>query len=99
MAICLPLSNPYGSLPRLHYARTGQLMNNTDEQDRLLSPRQAADHLGLTPRFLEMRRYRGDGPRFVSISKRCVRYRASDLREWVAERVRSSTSDPGGDAT
>lgn len=73
-------------------------MRQTDEQEPLLTARQAADYLGLTPRFLEMRRYRGDGPRFVSISKRCVRYRASDLRKFVAERVRTSTSDQGGEA-
>ncbi len=64
-------------------------------EDGLFTPKQAADFLGLTTRFLEMRRYRGDGPKFVRVSASCVRYLPSDLVEWVHERRRSSTSDPG----
>ena len=66
-------------------------------EDGLFTPKQAADFLGLTTRFLEMRRYRGDGPKFVRVSASCVRYLQSDLVEWVRERRRSSTSDPGPD--
>ena len=40
----------------------------------LLTPQEAADFLGLTPRFLEVRRYRGDGPIFIRISGRVIRY-------------------------
>lgn len=61
----------------------------------LLTPKEAAEFLGLTPRFLEMRRYRGDGPLFIRISGRVIRYRREDLETWVGERVRSSTADPG----
>jgi predicted DNA-binding transcriptional regulator AlpA len=63
--------------------------------DTLLTPVEAADLLGLTPRFLERRRYVGDGPPFIRISARCVRYRSSDLREWIESDVRSSTADNG----
>ena len=63
----------------------------------LLTPKQAAKRLGLTPRFLEARRYRGDGPKFVRISPRCVRYRDSDLQEWIEARVRISTADNGNE--
>ena len=38
--------------------------------DNLLTPQQAADFLGLTTRFLEMRRYRGDGPKFIRVKRR-----------------------------
>ena len=69
------------------------------DTDRLLSPRQAADFLGLTPRFLEMRRFRGGGPPFIRVSGRCVRYLSSDLRAWVEDRRRTSTSDTGGEET
>ena len=65
------------------------------EQDSLLTPFQAADYLSMTPRFLEVRRHRGDGPRFVRISSRAIRYFRSDLREWAEARRRTSTSDPG----
>ncbi len=64
-----------------------------NEHDHLRTPQQAADHLGLTVRFLEGRRYRGGGPPFVRISKTRCRYRMADLDDWISERVRTSTSD------
>jgi predicted DNA-binding transcriptional regulator AlpA len=59
----------------------------------LMTEGQAAAVIGLSPRFLQARRYRGDGPQFVRISSRCVRYRPEDLDTWVRERVRASTSE------
>ena len=53
------------------------------EQERLLTSQEAADFLGLTTRFLEMRRFKGGGPPFIRVSGRCVRYLTSDLRAWV----------------
>jgi predicted DNA-binding transcriptional regulator AlpA len=66
-------------------------------RDHLLTERQAAHMLGVSVRTLQSWRVRGggSGPRFVSISCRCVRYRALDLDEWVNARLRDSTSDPG----
>ena len=65
------------------------------EPERLLTPIQAADFLSLTPRWLEMKRYHGDGPPFVRVSARCIRYRLSDIEDWVDCRIRTSTSDLG----
>jgi predicted DNA-binding transcriptional regulator AlpA len=59
----------------------------------LLTEDEAAHLLNFTPRFLQQRRYRGDGPPFVKISARAVRYRKVDLDAWAAERVRTSTSE------
>ena len=56
---------------------------------------EAARLLGFTARFLQQRRYQGDGPPFIRVSARAVRYRLSDLEEWAAARRRTSTSDPG----
>jgi hypothetical protein len=61
----------------------------------LVDEREAADLIGLTPRFLQVRRQNGDGPPFVRVSSRCVRYRPEDLRAWAADRLRTSTSDLG----
>ena len=72
-------------------------MESQNHTDVLLTPQQAADFLSLSPRWLELKRYHGDGPPFVRISARCVRYRFSDLEEFVRDRVRLSTSDSGGD--
>ena len=59
----------------------------------LLNQKQVAEQFGLTESFLEARRMRGGGPRFIRISHRCVRYAPQDLREWLAERAASSTSE------
>jgi hypothetical protein len=58
----------------------------------LLTTKQAADWLGYKPRMLEARRFRGDGPLFIRISARAVRYRLQDLQNWVNTRICSSTS-------
>lgn len=59
----------------------------------LLTEKEAAEAIGLTPRFLQDRRLKGGGPPFVRISARCVRYRPEDLETWAVERLRHSTSE------
>lgn len=64
-----------------------------NEKDlQLLTEKEVAKLLGMTPRFLQARRVRGDGPPFVRISSRAVRYRLSDLERWIRERLRISTA-------
>ena len=60
---------------------------------RLLDTAAAAELLGLTPRALEERRRRGDGPPYIRLGRTCVRYRLSDLEEWLSERTYSSTAE------
>ena len=64
----------------------------------LLTEAEAAETLGFTTRFLQNRRHRGDGPRYVRISARAIRYRPQDLSAWAEVRLRTSTSDPGQEA-
>ena len=61
----------------------------------LIDEEAAADFLGLTKRTMQSKRQRGDGPRFVRLSSRCIRYRRVDLREHTEKRLRTSTSDTG----
>lgn len=61
----------------------------------LLTEGEAAQLIGFSKRFLENRRFRGDGPPWIRISARAVRYRPEDLKAWAAERLRTSTSDLG----
>ena len=68
-------------------------MNNPSKI--LLTEKEAAELIGFTPRFLQERRFRGGGPVFCKVSARAVRYRPEDLHAWVAERLRTSTSDSG----
>jgi excisionase family DNA binding protein len=51
-----------------------------------------AVQLGISVRTLERKRCDGTGPRFVRVG-RAVRYRESDLAEWLASRTVASTSE------
>jgi len=54
----------------------------------LLTTSQAADYLGMRPATLEQWRWRGDqGPRFVALSRRAVRYRRTDLDDFIKSRL------------
>ena len=75
-------------------APTGGLESG-DDPDQLMRQEQAALILGVTPRCLENWRWRGGGPRWIQISARCVRYRRSDLIQFIDERVKTNTSEDG----
>ena len=60
----------------------------------LVDTKGAAHYLNITVRNLENLRLTGNGPQFVRLSRRCVRYRLTDLDHWVAGRLKSSTSEP-----
>ena len=58
----------------------------------LLNQREAAAFLRLSERTLERFRLTGDGPPIVKAGRR-VSYRAEDLDRWIADHVRTSTSE------
>lgn len=60
----------------------------------LLNEEQAAEVLTVTPKALQAWRSRGGGPRFFKVG-RLVRYTQAHLEEFLASRVRTSTSDHG----
>ena len=71
-------------------------MNEVDyshHPDALLNERQAASFLNFTARALQTWRQKGDGPPFVRVSSRAIRYRQRDLNQWAEERLKSSTSE------
>jgi len=55
---------------------------------------EAARLLGLSRKTLQKFRLTGEGPRYVRVSARCVRYRLVDLRTWQESKLVSSTSEP-----
>lgn len=63
--------------------------------DELLTTEEASRFLKLKPNTLEIWRLRGIGIRYCKFG-RAVRYRLSDLREFVEASVRTSTSDGVG---
>ena len=57
-----------------------------DLNDRLLHSVDAARILGVSPAWLARERWKGTGPIFVKVggpNGRAVRYRASDLIQWI----------------
>jgi predicted DNA-binding transcriptional regulator AlpA len=60
--------------------------------ERLLTAKDAARILRLSPSWLAKSRMRGDGPPYVKFG-RSVRYGEGDLAEWMRSRVRLSTSE------
>jgi predicted DNA-binding transcriptional regulator AlpA len=59
--------------------------------DALLDQKKAARILGLSVRTLERHRLAGTGPRYARLG-RLIRYRESDIAEWVHGSLRTSTS-------
>lgn len=57
----------------------------------LLTPARTAELLGVGVKTLERWRSTGDGPRFVKLSPGTVRYRAVDLNQFVAGRIKANT--------
>lgn len=64
----------------------------------LLTERQAAEVLGLTPRTLQQHRFHGDGPQFVRLTARAIRYRMIDIESFIEARLHSSTAEYQGGA-
>lgn len=61
-------------------------------EDRLLSEVHAADYLDLAVSTLQKRRIAGLPPRWVKLG-RLVKYRKSDLDDWIRQSVVNSTSE------
>ena len=63
----------------------------------LLTQREAALVLRLSERTLERMRCSGmDAPKFIRCGRRAIRYRLSDLEDWIAKRVVQLTSEVVG---
>ena len=58
----------------------------------LITPAVAADRLSVTAKVLERWRGTGDGPVFVRLTSKTIRYRPEDLDAFVAGRTRASTA-------
>lgn len=59
----------------------------------VVSELEAARLVGLGIRTMQQLRAEGTGPRFVRLSARRLGYSLDDLRDWIASRSASSTSD------
>ena len=68
--------------------------DSPDYWNALVDEKVAAAFLGLKVRAVQGMRQRGDGPRFIRISSRCIRYTRTLLKAYADARLRSSTSEP-----
>lgn len=60
--------------------------------ERLMTTPDAGEVLGLSSRTLEDLRWKGEGPRYLRLSRNCIRYRHADLIAWAEERARFNTT-------
>jgi hypothetical protein len=67
----------------------------TELGGKLLDQTQAAELLCVEPRTLEGWRARRIGPRFIAYSRRCVRYRLSDLQAWLDSKAVAPVGEQG----
>lgn len=86
------ISNPPEQSPERGVGQKGQATPNPNQ---LLSRDEVEGEYGLTRRWLELAALSGNGPPFVKISNRMVRYRRSVLEGWITSRTRLSTSEKG----
>lgn len=63
---------------------------------KLLNTTEAARLLGVSKAFLERDRWAGARIPFIQVGSRAVRYRASDLEEYLTQQIRRSTTDQRG---
>jgi len=64
--------------------------------DFLLDTKTAARQLRVSPRTLERQRVSGLGPLYLKLGK-LIRYRQSDLEDWLMTKTRLSTSSAVAD--
>jgi hypothetical protein len=57
------------------------------DDDILVDTPKAAEILGVSHQWLELGRCDGYGPPYVKLTKRLVKYRRSDLREYARKRI------------
>lgn len=67
------------------------------ETDHLLHETEVAKILSMKVATLRRWRWSGDGPKHIKVGA-AVRYDPQTLKDYLAERERSSTSDPGDSA-
>ena len=87
-----------GNVPGIGHNGPPSEIDSQEFWHALIDERVAADFLDVTPRSMQKWRQTGEGPPFVRISSRSVKYTRFNCRGWYLDLLRSSTSDPGPEA-
>ena len=65
-----------------------------NEQQNSITPRKAAQYLGISEAALRLWRSRGEGPRYFRAGDKLVRYRRADLDGWIESRLSGTGGIP-----
>lgn len=63
------------------------------DKNKALKPATVAEWLDTTTGALAQMRYMGQGPKFVKIGGRSVRYMETDVLAWIEAQTRQQTGD------
>ncbi len=74
-------------------------MDDLDYWNALIDEQAAAVFLDLTRRTVQQMRQHGNGPPFVRLSARSIKYTRARLKEYADKHLRTSTADPGPEDT
>lgn len=66
--------------------------SKSDDGERLLDEHEAARLLGISHRTFQRWRVVGEGPPYLKVGGRLVRYQRATLMEWAMKDARTSTS-------
>jgi hypothetical protein len=93
----VPTPSPYIPLPetslQFYSKDKREFIEFSSDPYALMDEVAAAAFLNLTRRGLQNFRFTGNGPKFVKISNRCIKYRRIDLIEWSSGKLKNSTSE------
>jgi predicted DNA-binding transcriptional regulator AlpA len=67
----------------------------SDAASTLRNEVQAAAFLGVSPRALQKWRVTGQGPQYLRLSSRCIRYSQAELDRWIEARLCRATAQYG----
>ena len=57
----------------------------------LLTPEQAGQLLSMSSHYMAQMRYLGNGPVYIKISAKTIRYRRADLESWIDAHTQTRT--------
>ncbi len=80
-------------IPQPGTASMPSLGETSDYWYGLIDENEAAAFRKVTRRKMQLDRQTGEGPKFIRISARCIRYRRIDLHQHNEARLRSSTAE------
>src|SRR5215470_15125033 len=91
------VGNAQTSVAALAAGAPSEIVKATVESETtgpLLSTKKCADHLGCSKSWLDKKRVDGDGPPFIRVGSRMIRYDQRVVDKWVGAQTYRSTSEP-----